>query len=78
MAASSSSTGIITALRKSFATEGPQFLFRGWTPAWVRLSPNTILIFITLEKLRLLSDWTREQRGLVSRRQWEAAKAAAH
>lgn len=25
------------------------FLFKGWTPAFVRLGPNTILLFVFLE-----------------------------
>ncbi|CAO1632501.1 unnamed protein product [Parajaminaea phylloscopi] len=66
--------GVVAKLRTSFRTEGVGFLFRGWTPAWARLSPNTILVFITLEKLRLLVDQSREARGLPSRRAYEAEK----
>ena len=29
---------------RAFKTEGLTWLFKGWTPAWIRLSPNTILI----------------------------------
>lgn len=68
------SSSVVGRLRKSFRTEGVGFLFRGWTPAWVRLSPNTILIFITLEKLRLLVDKSREAQGLPSRRSYEVEK----
>lgn len=32
--------------------EGPSFMFRGWLPSFVRLGPNTILIFLTVEQLR--------------------------
>lgn len=50
-------------LQKAIRQEGIGFLFRGWTPAWIRLAPNTILIFLTLEKLRLFVDVAREKRG---------------
>jgi Mitochondrial carrier protein len=29
--------------------EGPRFVFRGWTPAFVRLGPNTVLLFVFFE-----------------------------
>ena len=32
--------------------EGPGFMFRGWLPAFARLGPNTMLIFLVLEQLR--------------------------
>ncbi|KAF2093565.1 mitochondrial dicarboxylate transporter [Rhizodiscina lignyota] len=34
--------------------EGPLVLMKGWTPAWLRLTPYTILTFVFMEKLRLL------------------------
>ncbi|KAL8291649.1 hypothetical protein RQP46_001907 [Phenoliferia psychrophenolica] len=37
---------------RAFKTEGLTWLFKGWTPAWIRLSPNTILIFMTLEQIK--------------------------
>jgi hypothetical protein len=36
-------------LRQSLAAEGPRFLLRGWTPAFVRLGPNTVLMFVFFE-----------------------------
>ncbi len=36
-------------LRRSLRDEGPRFLFRGWTPAFVRLGPNTVLLFVFFE-----------------------------
>ncbi len=41
-------------------------MFRGWTPAWMRLSPNTIIVFVVLEKLRLLVDYTRGKKAEVA------------
>jgi dicarboxylate transporter 10 len=32
--------------------EGPSFLMKGWTPAWFRLAPNTVLTFVFMEKLK--------------------------
>ncbi|PSN74300.1 mitochondrial carrier [Corynespora cassiicola Philippines] len=34
--------------------EGPGFLMKGWTPAWLRLAPNTVLTFVFMEKLKAL------------------------
>ncbi|KAG8981023.1 Mitochondrial dicarboxylate transporter [Tulasnella sp. 425] len=39
-------------MRTSLRNEGPMFLFKGWTPAFVRLGPNTILLFVFLEQLK--------------------------
>ncbi|CAM1502622.1 Fc.00g073980.m01.CDS01 [Cosmosporella sp. VM-42] len=47
--------GLIQVLRSGLREEGPQFLFRGWTPAWLRLTPHTILTFVFMEKLRQLT-----------------------
>jgi dicarboxylate transporter 10 len=32
--------------------EGLGFLMKGWTPAWLRLAPNTVLTFVFMEKLK--------------------------
>ncbi|KIJ16153.1 hypothetical protein PAXINDRAFT_76244 [Paxillus involutus ATCC 200175] len=53
---SSSTIGVI---RASLASEGPMFMFKGWVPAWTRLQPTTILIFLTLEQLKRAVDWQR-------------------
>lgn len=39
--------------------EGAMFLFKGWVPAWMRLQPTTILIFLTLEQLKNGVDFSR-------------------
>lgn len=36
----------------SVRVEGPSFMFRGWTPAFIRLAPQTIITFIAMEQLR--------------------------
>jgi len=39
-------------LKNSLREEGPMFLFKGWTPAFIRLGPNTIFLFVFLEQLK--------------------------
>ncbi|KAK0533485.1 hypothetical protein OC835_002635 [Tilletia horrida] len=58
---SGSSPGGLAALRVALQNEGPAFLFRGFIPAWIRLSPNTVITFVTLERLRMMVDWQRER-----------------
>ncbi|ESW98389.1 Mitochondrial dicarboxylate transporter [Ogataea parapolymorpha DL-1] len=41
-------------LKDAISREGLGFMFRGWTPAFIRLGPHTILTFIALEELRRL------------------------
>lgn len=53
---SNSTLGVI---RSSLRNEGAMFMFKGWVPAWTRLQPTTILIFLTLEQLKNVVDWTR-------------------
>ncbi|KAI0777902.1 dicarboxylic acid transporter [Irpex lacteus] len=52
----------IELIRRSMRNEGAMFMFRGWVPAWMRLQPTTMLIFITFEQLKNLVDWTRALR----------------
>ncbi|KAF9812229.1 hypothetical protein IEO21_06313 [Rhodonia placenta] len=42
----------VEVLKTSLSTEGPRFLFKGWTPAFIRLGPNTIFMFVFLEQLK--------------------------
>ncbi|KAH9982134.1 dicarboxylic acid transporter [Lactifluus volemus] len=50
--AQSGNAGLMTILKRSMRDEGPRFLFRGWTPAFVRLGPNTVLLFVFFEQLK--------------------------
>eukprot|EP00127_Corallochytrium_limacisporum_P004646 Clim_evm21s171 gene=Clim_evmTU21s171 len=52
--------GPIDCLLKTVKTEGPQGLFKGFIPAFVRLGPHTISTFMILEQLRALY---RAQKG---------------
>lgn len=38
------SDSLKTVITRAFQKEGLTWIFKGWTPAWIRLSPNTILI----------------------------------
>ncbi|KZT42785.1 mitochondrial carrier [Sistotremastrum suecicum HHB10207 ss-3] len=42
----------LSILSTSLRAEGPSFLFRGWSPAFMRLGPNTVLMFVFLEQLK--------------------------
>ncbi|KAG8796551.1 Mitochondrial dicarboxylate transporter [Ceratobasidium sp. 428] len=53
------SSSTLAVIRTSIATEGPMFMFKGWVPAWMRLQPTTILIFLTFEQLKQGVDWSR-------------------
>ncbi|PFH54727.1 hypothetical protein AMATHDRAFT_72486 [Amanita thiersii Skay4041] len=57
MASSSTGTTFMNVLSQSFRNEGPKFLFKGWTPAFVRLGPNTVLLFVFFEQLK--KAWSR-------------------
>ncbi|KAJ2916639.1 hypothetical protein MD484_g3774, partial [Candolleomyces efflorescens] len=54
------SNSTLAVIRQSMAKEGPMFMFKGWVPAWTRLQPTTILIFLTLEQLKNLVDFSRK------------------
>ncbi|WVQ85852.1 hypothetical protein IAT38_008020 [Cryptococcus sp. DSM 104549] len=59
-AGTQSTMGVI---RQSLANEGAMFMFKGWVPAWTRLQPTTILIFLTLEQLKHGVDVYRAKGG---------------
>ncbi|KAG2142525.1 mitochondrial carrier [Suillus cothurnatus] len=49
---SSGKASPIEVLLRSLREEGPAFMFKGWTPAWMRLGPNTVLMFVFFEQLK--------------------------
>ncbi|KAL5601727.1 hypothetical protein FOBRF1_009260 [Fusarium oxysporum] len=59
MQSSAGKEGLAQVLSTGLREEGPRFLMRGWTPAWLRLTPHTVLTFVFMEKLRQLTsiDW---------------------
>jgi solute carrier family 25 (mitochondrial dicarboxylate transporter), member 10 len=50
MNAKGKSGGAVSILKGAVKTEGIQFMFRGWTPSFVRLCPQTVVTFIVLEQ----------------------------
>ncbi|KAF7340085.1 hypothetical protein MVEN_01926600 [Mycena venus] len=46
---SSSDASLLHVLTTSVREEGPRVLFKGWTPAFMRLGPNTVLLFVFFE-----------------------------
>ncbi|OXG46631.1 solute carrier family 25 (mitochondrial dicarboxylate transporter), member 10 [Cryptococcus neoformans] len=59
MKAGAGGHGPVGLLLESLKHEGPRFLFKGWLPAWIRLTPNTICMFVFLEQLRNAVDFFR-------------------
>ncbi|KAF8203724.1 dicarboxylic acid transporter [Pholiota molesta] len=50
--ASSGKTSFTHIISQSFKDEGLRFLFKGWTPSFVRLGPNTVLMFVFYEQIK--------------------------
>ncbi|KIK26495.1 hypothetical protein PISMIDRAFT_94600, partial [Pisolithus microcarpus 441] len=49
---SSARASPVRVLIRSLRDEGPMFMFKGWTPAFMRLGPNTVLMFVFYEQLK--------------------------
>ncbi|GAB1317648.1 hypothetical protein MFIFM68171_07858 [Madurella fahalii] len=43
---------VMQVVREGLSNEGPGFLMKGWMPAWLRLTPHTVLTFVFMEKLQ--------------------------
>lgn len=54
--------GVAGVVRDALAKDGPGVLFRGWTPAWLRLQPQTTLLFLFFEQFKALVDRSRESK----------------
>jgi dicarboxylate transporter 10 len=55
------SNSTLAVIKTSLRTEGPMFMFKGWVPAWTRLQPTTILIFLIFEQLKNAVDSSRRR-----------------
>ena len=60
---------LTTALRE----EGPRFLFKGWTPAFIRLGPNTVLMFVFFEVRSCRADASTRSYNPLHRQQLKKA-----
>jgi solute carrier family 25 (mitochondrial dicarboxylate transporter), member 10 len=47
-------------VNEALRTEGVKFMFRGWTPSFVRLCPQTVVTFVVLEQQK---KWYRKLIG---------------
>ncbi|KAF4623554.1 hypothetical protein D9613_002052 [Agrocybe pediades] len=45
----SCNTSFFQVIARSLREEGVRFLFKGWTPSFIRLGPNTVLMFVFYE-----------------------------
>ncbi|CEJ93241.1 hypothetical protein VHEMI08847 [[Torrubiella] hemipterigena] len=52
MQATAGKEGIVQVVRQGIQHEGPLFLMKGWTPAFIRITPHTILTFVFMEQLK--------------------------
>ncbi|KAK6008589.1 hypothetical protein QM012_000492 [Aureobasidium pullulans] len=60
----------------SYKKEGISFLMRGWSPAWLRLAPNTVLMFVFMEQLqRLVGVSSNQPKPVQEKKASEAMKA---
>ncbi|KAF9473187.1 dicarboxylic acid transporter [Pholiota conissans] len=50
--ASSGNASFVRVITRSFKDEGVRFLFKGWTPSFIRLGPNTVLMFVFYEQIK--------------------------
>jgi len=46
--------GVVDAFKKARLNEGHLFMFKGLTPAMISRAPSTVIIFVTLEQLRVM------------------------
>ncbi|CAG8550253.1 14076_t:CDS:2 [Racocetra fulgida] len=46
----------VTVFTSTITNEGPQALFKGWVPAFVRLTPHTVVTFMVLEQIKKFYD----------------------
>ncbi|KAI4835297.1 hypothetical protein E4T44_08665 [Aureobasidium sp. EXF-8845] len=61
---------------ESYKKEGISFLMRGWSPAWLRLAPNTVLMFVFMEQLqRLVGVSTGQSKAVSEKKASEVMKA---
>ncbi|PWN47440.1 putative DIC1-mitochondrial dicarboxylate carrier [Violaceomyces palustris] len=53
-------TSVSFVIKEALRKDGPAVFLRGWTPAWLRLQPQTTLLFLFFEQFKKIVDKTRE------------------
>jgi dicarboxylate transporter 10 len=51
-------------MRQMYKTEGIASFFKGWTPAFIRLGPQTIITFVVLEQFKTWYDMFQQSSNL--------------
>ncbi|KAF1803831.1 mitochondrial carrier domain-containing protein [Mucor lusitanicus] len=51
-------------MKQMFKSEGIKSFFKGWTPAFIRLGPQTIITFVVLEQFKTWHDMFQQDRQL--------------
>lgn len=57
----SGGTSVSFVIKDALKRDGPTVFFRGWTPAWLRMQPQTTLLFLFFEQFKKLVDKSRER-----------------
>ena len=52
MSAKDGNKSALSVMAQMYKTEGLGSYFKGWTPAFIRLGPQTIITFVVLEQLK--------------------------
>jgi dicarboxylate transporter 10 len=55
-----------TIMKHMFKSEGISAFFKGWTPAFIRLGPQTIITFVVLEQFKGLYDLFNDRQQLTT------------
>lgn len=55
--------GVLKVIKTSLQAEGPRVFMRGWLPAWLRLQPQTTLLFLFFEQYKKLVDDYRAKKA---------------
>uniref|UniRef100_A0A7S3V2K3 Uncharacterized protein n=1 Tax=Aplanochytrium stocchinoi TaxID=215587 RepID=A0A7S3V2K3_9STRA len=54
MQISEKKTGVVEITYQLYATRGLAAFFRGWLPLYFKIAPHTIIVFVVMERLRLV------------------------
>lgn len=57
----------MTIMSQMYKMEGIRSFFKGWTPAFIRLGPQTIITFVVLEQLKTWHHALQDQQLMVAK-----------